>query len=172
MCQRETSAGFAGSQNPAHPDPTIIDFESNRVLDYLNPDRDGPRPNIVKAKLQKIMNDYVGVVRNDEGLRGAITSLERMEAEDLKSMSVADPSRIGNYDWIEALEVTAMVRFARAMAGAALKRTESRGAHYREDYPDLDNTNWLKNIVIRKAGDGLQFDLQTRAPDPALELAE
>ena len=166
------AAGFAGSQNPAHSDASIIDFESNRVLDYLNPGRDGPRPNIVKAKLQKIMNDYVGVVRNDEGLRGAITSFERMEAEDLKSMSVADPSRIGNYDWIEALEVTAMVRFARAMAGAALKRTESRGAHYREDYPDLDNTNWLKNIVIRKAGDGLQFDLQTRAPDPALELAE
>ena len=122
--------------------------------------------------LQKLMNDHVGVVRNDEGLREAAARLERMEAVDLCTMSVAESNRIGNYDWIEALEVTAMVRFARAMAGAALKRTESRGAHYREDYPELDNEAWLKNIIIRKDGDELAFEPRACAPDPTLETAE
>ena len=142
------------------------------VLDYLSDRRTGPRPNVIKARLQKLMNDHVGVVRNDDGLRQAIAAFQRMEAEDLRTMSVADSGRIGNYDWIEALEVTAMVRFARAMAGAALARTESRGAHYREDYPGLDNDNWLRNIVIRKEGDGLVFETHERAPVPELEAID
>lgn len=160
---------FAGSHGPGPSDEAIIAAEADRVLDYLSDRRTGPRPNVIKATLQKLMNDHVGVVRNDEGLREAIAAFERMEAEDLKIMSVAESNRIGNYDWVEALEVTAMVRFARAMAGAALQRTESRGAHYREDYPELDNGTWLKNIIIRKDGDGLVFATQTPHPHPTLE---
>jgi fumarate reductase (CoM/CoB) subunit A len=167
----KAAAEFAGSHSQGQADSAIVDAEAQRVLEFLSGGRTGPRPNVVKAKLQKLMNDHVGVVRNDEGLRGAIASFERMEAEDLKTMSVADTNRIGNYDWVEALEVTAMIRFARAMAGAALQRTESRGAHYREDYPELDNDGWLKNIVIRKDGDGLSFETRQRTPDPALEAA-
>ena len=118
------------------------------------------------------MNDHVGVVRSEEGLAEAIAAFEHMEQEDLATMSIADSNRIGNYDWVEALEVTAMIRFARAMAGAARLRTESRGAHYREDYPELDNEHWLKNIIIRKDGDRLAFETRTRVPDPALEAVE
>ena len=163
---------FAGSHGAGPSDAAIIAAESDRILDYLSARRTGPRPNVIKAMLQKLMNDHVGVVRNDEGLREAAARLERMEAVDLCTMSVAESNRIGNYDWIEALEVTAMVRFARAMAGAALKRTESRGAHYREDYPELDNEAWLKNIIIRKDGDELAFEPRACAPDPTLETAE
>ncbi|MDC0033233.1 FAD-binding protein, partial [Alphaproteobacteria bacterium] len=165
------AAEFAQSWGVAKSDVGIVAAEADRVLGYLSNRRDGLRPNVLKTRLQKLMNDYVGVVRNDAGLRQAIASLERMEAEDLNTMAVAESNPIGNYDWIEALEVTAMVRFARAMAIAALKRTESRGAHYREDYPELDNGAWLKNIVIRKDGDGLVFETQARAPDPAFEAA-
>jgi len=158
------AAEFAAGHAAGGADAAEIAAEAGRVLGYLDARRAGPRPNVVKARLQKLMNDHVGVVRNDEGLRAAIAGFERMEAVDLASMSVADASRIGNYDWIEALEVTAMVRFARAMAGAALKRTESRGAHYREDYPDLDDQNWLRNIIVRRDADGLVFDTFARTP--------
>jgi succinate dehydrogenase/fumarate reductase flavoprotein subunit len=166
------AAEFAGSHGGGRSDEAVVAAESDRVLDFLSDRRTGPRPNIIKARLQKLMNDHVGVVRNDEGLREAIASFERMEAEDLMTMSVADANRIGNYDWIEALEVTAMVRFARAMAGAALKRTESRGAHYREDHPELDNEKWLKNILIRKDGDRLAFETQARTPVPIIETVK
>lgn len=166
------AAAFAGSHGAVASDEGVIAAEAERVLGFLNRDRDGPRPNVVKARLQKLMNDHVGVVRNDEGLREAISSFEKMEAEELAAMAVADTNRVGNYDWIEALEVTAMVRFARAMAGAALLRTESRGAHYREDYPDLDNDHWLRNILIREDGGTLTYETRAREPEPALEAAD
>ena len=66
-----------------------------------------------------------------------------------------------------------MIRFARAMAGAALLRTESRGAHYREDYPELDDENWLQNIVIRHTGndDALAFETRACTPGPEYTAA-
>ena len=114
------------------------------------------------------MNDYVGVVRNEEGLIDTITEFERIEKEDLPSMSIAESNRVGNYDWIEALEVTAMITLARAMAGAALLRTESRGAHYREDFPAIDDENWLRNILIRRnhVRDALVFETKALKPGP------
>lgn len=89
--------------------------------------------------------------------------------DDLSSMSLASHDRIGNYDWIEALEVSSMVRLGRAMAGAALLRTESRGAHYREDFPEQDDDRWLKNILIRSDGAGLTFEPRPVAAGKVLD---
>ncbi len=163
------AAAFANEGNTGNPDRDDASSEADRVTAYLSRDRSGPRPNVIKARLQQLMNDYVGVVRNEEGLRDTIAEFERMEREELPSMSVAEENRVGNYDWVEALEVTAMIRFARAMAGAALLRTESRGAHYREDYPELDDQNWLKNVLIRHSGNGDVLDFEARDCKPSPE---
>ncbi len=162
------AAAFANAGSTGASDNDEVSAEASRVTSYLSRDRTGPRPNVIKTRLQKLMNDYVGVVRNDEGLRNTIAEFERMEHEDLPNMSMAEDNRVGNYDWVEALEVTAMIRFARAMAGAALLRTESRGAHYREDYPELDDKNWLQNIIIRHTGneDALAFETKECTPGP------
>ena len=109
------------------------------------------------------MDQHVGVVRNDAGLAEAIATLETMEADMLPVMSVASDDRIGNYDWVEALEVSSMVRLGRAIAGAARLRTESRGAHYREDHPDPDDGAWRKNILIRADGGEIAFRTQPAA---------
>jgi len=162
------AAAFANAGSTGAPNNDEVSAEASRVTSYLSRDRTGPRPNVIKTRLQKLMNDYVGVVRNDEGLRNTIAEFERMEHEGLPNMSMAEDNRVGNYDWVEALEVTAMIRFARAMAGAALLRTESRGAHYREDYPELDDRNWLQNIIIRHTGneDALAFETKECTPGP------
>lgn len=149
-----------------------VETECHRVLDFLSERRSGPRPNQVKAQLQLVMNDHVGVVRNDDGLGTAIARFQEMQRSDLGTMALANHDRVGNYDWIEALEVSSMVRFGEAMAGAARLRTESRGAHYREDYPDLDDANWLRNILIRREGDGFTFEDRPCPASPALEPAE
>ena len=162
------AAAFANIENTGLPESDEVSSEANRVISYLSQERTGERPNVIKARLQKLMNEYVGVVRNEEGLIDTITEFERIEKEDLPSMSIAESNRVGNYDWIEALEVTAMIRLARAMAGAALLRTESRGAHYREDFPAIDDENWLRNILIRRNHDrdALVFKTKDLKPGP------
>jgi succinate dehydrogenase/fumarate reductase flavoprotein subunit len=57
-----------------------------------------------------------------------------------------------NNELMEAIELSNMIESAEIITRAALLREESRGAHYREDYPETDNKNWLKNIAIRKEG--------------------
>ncbi|MBT5047808.1 MAG: FAD-dependent oxidoreductase [Rhodospirillaceae bacterium] len=166
------AAEAASTAGQANVDRDFIEAECRRVLDFLSDRRSGPRPHEVKAQLQKIMNDHVGVVRNDEGLGSAVARFEDMQEADIGAMALANHDRVGNYDWIEALEVAAMVRFGQAMAGAARLRTESRGAHYREDYPDLDDEHWLKNILIRRDGDGFAFEARPCPTGPVLEPAE
>jgi len=166
------AAEAAAAASSATADRDEVEAECRRVLALLDGGRRGERPGTVKARLQRVMNDRVGVVRNDAGLAAAIAELERMEAEDLPAMALANYDRVGNYDWIEALEVTFMVRFGRMMAGAARLRTESRGAHYRDDHPERDDASWLKNIVVRRGGEGLRFEPQpARARSVAVPAA-
>ena len=56
--------------------------------------------------------------------------------------------RVYNKEWIDALELENITMLLEAAARSALKRTESRGVHYREDYPDTDNDNWLKESIV------------------------
>ena len=83
-------------------------------------------------------------------------------------MTLATGGRVANYDWIEALEVQAMAPLAGLIAAAARRRTESRGAHFREDYPEPDDGAWLRNIRIGRDGDEIVFNA---VPVPA-EMAE
>jgi fumarate reductase flavoprotein subunit len=96
------------------------------------------------------MNDYVGVVRNEDGLASAVATFDELAERDLPAMSPATDGRVANYDWIEMLEVSAMTRLANLIASAARMRKESRGAHYREDFPDTNDRDWLRNTRIRQ----------------------
>ena len=141
--------------------------EAARVLALLDRDGVGRRPSDIKSEIQKAMNDFVGVVRNDEGLGEAIEIFDGLAARDLPAMTPATRDRIANYDWIEALEVQAMVPLAGLIAAAARRRTESRGAHFREDHPDTNDADWLRNIRVRRDGEGVAFDVVPVAPDMA-----
>lgn len=134
-----------------------IDAECQRLLGFFDITRRGPRPSQLKDRLKQTMGEHVGVVRTDAGLRQALVELEKIAAEDLPTMSLANPERIANYDWIQALEVTLMTRLGEVVSRASLERTESRGAHYREDFPEKDDDKWLRNIVVRQQGDGLSI---------------
>jgi fumarate reductase (CoM/CoB) subunit A len=126
------------------------DAEANRVLSLLDRDTQGRRPSAIKADIQKTMNDYVGVVRNEDGLASAVATFDELAERDLPAMSPATDGRVANYDWIEMLEVSAMTRLANLIASAARMRKESRGAHYREDFPDTNDRDWLRNTRIRQ----------------------
>ena len=132
-----------------------IDAECGRLLGFLDSSRRGPRPGEIKDRLKRTMGDHVGVVRNHAGLRNALADIEKIASTDLPAMSLAGNDRIANYDWIQAIEVSSMTRLAEVVARASLERTESRGAHFRDDFPETDDGKWLRNILVQRRGDAL-----------------
>lgn len=101
----------------------------------------------IKNRMKEIMWDKVAIFRTGEGLKEAVDELEKLykEAQDVKvhckELDCANP------ELEEAYRVPRMLKVALCVAYGALLRTESRGAHYREDYPKRDDLNWMKRTL-------------------------
>jgi len=104
------------------------------------------------------MWEKVGVFRNEQGLQEAESELEEI-SNDLEKQALSLKTSHRNPELAEALENFFLVATGRCVIRGALKRTESRGAHYREDYPETDNKKWLKHLLIRKSGDAFEFEI-------------
>lgn len=113
----------------------------------------GERHGQVRADLQELMMENVSVFRTDETLKTALEGLAELK-ERYRRVKVQDKGRRFNTDLLEAIELGNLVELAEVTAFAARQRTESRGAHYREDYPDRDDGNWLKHSLITRGEDG------------------
>ena len=100
-------------------------------------------------ELKLLMWDKVGVIRRESGLAAALKRL----GEPWPRVAVTNP-----VDLIRLLEFQNMRCVAGMVCRAALERTESRGAHFRSDYPAEDNRTWLKNIVLRKTDSGMSVE--------------
>lgn len=99
------------------------------------------------------MQDYVGIFRDGEGLQKAVTELEELYIKS-RNISVENKQLTANPELEEAYRVPMMLKVALCVAKGALDRTESRGAHTREDYPKRDDKNWLKRTLTSwKEGD-------------------
>src|SRR5262249_53975875 len=106
----------------------------------------------IRVSMQRTMQAHCSVFRTahilEEGLRkmGAVT-------DALSDLAVADHSLIWNTDLVEALELDNLIDQAAVVLHSALYRTESRGAHAREDFPKRDDRNWLKHTLAWQSGD-------------------
>ena len=107
----------------------------------------------IRVAMQRTMQDHCSVFRTarvlEEGLR-------RMTAvtDTMSDLAVADRSLIWNTDLVEALELNNLIGQAAVVLHSALHRTESRGAHAREDHPERDDRYWLKHTLAWQDGEG------------------
>ncbi len=101
----------------------------------------------LRERMQRCMQNHAGVFRNRAVLEEGLARLKEIEAgfDDLR---LSDRSLIWNTDLVEALELANLLPQALVTVAAALNRTESRGAHAREDHPQRDDDNWLKHTLI------------------------
>ena len=133
--------------------------EERKMVEELfarkNNDNLGPRK--VKTHLNRLMWNFVGLIRSGEGLKKALADFKRMEEEDLPRITLATPSRRYNREFIETLELSNLLKVAKTVSTPALQRDESRGAHFRQDYPKWDNRNWLKHLRISQKNGTLQL---------------
>ena len=107
----------------------------------------------IRLELQEMMMRDCGVFRTEKGLRDAIEKIRELQ-DRCRRVAVSDDGTVFNTDLVEALELESLLGVADAIATSALNRTETRGAHSREDYPARDDEHWLKHTFISHRPDG------------------
>jgi succinate dehydrogenase / fumarate reductase flavoprotein subunit len=133
---------------------SVGEAELDAALSRLNRwdnTREGESVSQIRFEMQKTMQEDFGVFRTGEHMQQGLDKLLQLQ-QRLNHAAFKDHSRVFNTTRIEALELDNLMATALATAHAALYRTESRGAHSREDFPKRDDSNWLTHTVYHGEG--------------------
>ena len=152
----------------AAPDPAQVERAEQEALAPFQR-QTGESPYAIHRDLQEVMQNLVGIYRNREDVQRALGELEKFKQR--LSLASVEGTRMFNPGWHLALEMKAMLTVAEAVAKSALVREESRGAHSRIDFPELDPTWGTKNNVIWKDGDSMALR-QNPTPELPPELKQ
>jgi succinate dehydrogenase/fumarate reductase flavoprotein subunit len=140
-----------GSPSFGNPVQGLALEEEKRIYDRVLKSERGDKISTIRAEMQKVMEEHVGIYRDENSLKqacGLIGDLKRR----MKNAVVEDKDRVYNTDLVSALELDFMLDVAETIAYAALARRESRGAHSRTDYPKRDDVQFLKHLVVYETG--------------------
>jgi succinate dehydrogenase / fumarate reductase flavoprotein subunit len=113
----------------------------------------------IRTALQKTMDSHASVYRTEETLKEALTDVQALK-ERYGRITVADKGKRYNTDLLEAAELGFLLELAEVLVVGALARKESRGGHAREDYPNRDDTNFMRHTMAYKQGEGLSADIR------------
>ncbi len=148
-------------------DASEADIEAAMAgLNHLNDSTGGENSAVLRSELQTIMQNYFGVFRRGDFMQEGIAKLAALRPR-IKNVALGDKSNAFNTSRIEALELQNLFEVAEATAITAEARTESRGAHAREDFQERDDVNWLCHSLFfpsdkRVGKRGVNFNLKTR----------
>ena len=141
----ENAAFNAKNIESYYPGESQIDEEKNRLQAIFDRKANKIVPNQIQREIKSIMWNYVCVVRTEFSLKQALEQLIAAKEEMIIKMQ-SEESDLSN-----AVEAINMLDVAYIVSSSALKRKESRGAHWRLDYPYPNNKEWLKNIIVHGA---------------------
>ncbi len=146
----EYAAQFAKENRAADVNRAQVETAAARALEPFG--RDGESPYHVQQSLQEMMQDLVGIVRHEGEMRGALSELDKLQ-QRADSVGVVG-NREYNGGWHTALDLSHLLTVSRVITLAALERKESRGAHFRDDYPSKDSREGQTSVVVRRDDDG------------------
>jgi succinate dehydrogenase / fumarate reductase flavoprotein subunit len=127
-------------------------IEQHRVQRVLA--QEGPvRAWQIREELGQLMSLNLGLVRTHESMSAALTALTAL-THRASSVMVQDKGRVFNSDLVQAFELQSLLDVAETIVVGALARQESRGAHYRSDFPKRDDAQWLKHTLATRTPDG------------------
>jgi len=135
---------------PGTPHPPLQNGAGEAAIDRLDTVRNakGPRKTAeIRLDMQRVMQNNCAVFRTAEVLREGVSRID-VVAHSFTDLGISDRSMIWNSDLAEALELENLLEQAVVALHSAENRTESRGAHAREDYPQRDDANWLKHTLV------------------------
>ncbi|MEM6326783.1 MAG: FAD-binding protein, partial [Bacteroidota bacterium] len=130
-----------------HPLSTDPEGRTRETLDSILSRTSGERAVTIRTDLQETMMANVSVYRTDDTLTEAMSDLQALR-ERAANVTCDDKGKRFNTDLMDAIEIQFMVDYAESIAESARNRTESRGAHLREDHSSRDDANWLKHTLF------------------------
>ncbi len=148
----EHAAGFAKEHGATTIDEAAVDAAVTAALAPFERGASGENPYAVQHDLQDLMQSHVGIVRQEGEMREALDKLGGLRARAAKAG--ISGNREYNNGWHTALDLHNLLTVSQAIATAAVERKESRGAHFREDYPSKSDEFSTFNFVIQKGADG------------------
>ena len=118
--------------------------------------KDGESLVAIRDEMQLVMQEDFGVFRNGDIMASGLKRLQALR-ERLEHAKLTDHSRVFNTERVAGLELDNLMATAFATAQSAIDRTESRGAHSREDYPARDDKHWIKHILYMQKDDSIDY---------------
>ncbi|WET80430.1 succinate dehydrogenase flavoprotein subunit [Amycolatopsis sp. QT-25] len=113
----------------------------------------------IRTELQRTMDSHASVYRTEDTLKQALTDVQALK-ERYSRITVSDKGKRYNTDVLEAVELGFLLELAEVLVVGALARKESRGGHAREDYPNRDDTNFMRHTMAYKQGSELTADIR------------
>lgn len=150
------AAKYSMTRQSAEISKQAVEQEQKRVHDDIFHGKGGEDPYAIKKEMQQIMDEYVCVYRDGEGLSQALKAIRGLKKRAYRH--VDDQSSVYNTNLTNVLELDANLEISEAIVAGALARTESRGAHARVDYPKRDDAKWLKHTLAYYSSDGPRLD--------------
>ncbi|MFN8452902.1 MAG: FAD-binding protein, partial [Anaerolineae bacterium] len=108
------------------------------------------RPGVLRQEMQKTMMENVGIVREASGMNTSLDTLRDLRDRYQHDLTIDDKGQKFNTDLMEAWELGCLLDLAEITTLSALNRTESRGGHSREDFPNRDDENWLVHTLVKR----------------------
>jgi succinate dehydrogenase / fumarate reductase flavoprotein subunit len=146
------AAEFAQKQGPARINQDEVDKAATAALAPFERGGDGESPYMIQHELQNTMQDLVGIVRREEEMHKALNIIKALR-ERTKQVGVPG-NREYNPGWHTALDLDNLLIVSEAIAKSGLERKESRGGHFREDFPVKSSEGGTFNLVVKRGPDG------------------
>jgi len=133
--------------------PKGVEGETRGVIERLKSGTGGENVADIRGRLQEDMMDKASVFRTDESLRSVLETVRSLR-ERYQRASIQDKGEIFNYDLTEAIELGFLIDLAETLVVSALARTESRGGHFRDDFPTRDDATWMRHSLAFRTDEG------------------
>jgi succinate dehydrogenase flavoprotein subunit len=165
----EYAAAFANEHPLGQVNPEELQASEQRALAPFSRDH-GENPYAIQHALQEVMQDLVGIVRQEEEMLQALEHIAKLKAR-AEQVSVTG-NREYNAGWHTAIDLQNLLTVSEIVTRSALDRKESRGAHFREDYPKKEEAFAHANTVVRMRPDGELELARVPIPPMSAELEE
>ncbi|HSG05124.1 MAG TPA: FAD-binding protein, partial [Nitrospiria bacterium] len=150
---------YIRDSGPAECSSQSLDEQKERINGLLSR-KSGVRVGELRRKLGSIMTDYLGIFRTRDKMETGLSRLREVR-DQYGSIYLQDRGKIYNSELAHALELGSLLDLAETITVGAIAREESRGSHYRLDFPERNDSDWLKHSLAFRTDSGPHLEFES-----------